>query len=247
MEELLSVINLQKNFDELEVLKDVSFSVKAREAVTIIGASGSGKSTLLRSINLLERPSGGQILFHGQNIMENSFDVNSYRQKVTMVFQNFNLFNHLNVLQNCLIGQTKVKKIGKDEALDKALYYLEKVGMRQFKDAYPQTLSGGQKQRVAIARALAMEPEIVLFDEPTSALDPEMVQEVLDIMQKLAKEGLTMIVVTHEMQFARDVSDKVIFMDKGIIAEEGSPEDIFAHPKNPRTIQFLSRYRQSFV
>lgn len=247
MEELLSVINLQKNFDKLEVLKDVSFSVKAREAVTIIGASGSGKSTLLRSINLLERPSGGQILFHGQNIMENSFDVNSYRQKVAMVFQNFNLFNHLNVLQNCLIGQTKVKKIGKDEALNKALYYLEKVGMRQFKDAYPLTLSGGQKQRVAIARALAMEPEIVLFDEPTSALDPEMVQEVLDIMQKLAKEGLTMIVVTHEMQFARDVSDKVIFMDKGIIAEEGSAEDIFAHPKNPRTIQFLSRYRQSFV
>ena len=243
MEELLSVINLQKNFDELEVLKDVSFSVKAREAVTIIGASGSGKSTLLRSINLLERPSGGQILFHGQNIMENSFDVNSYRQKVAMVFQNFNLFNHLNVLQNCLIGQTKVKKIGKAEALDKALYYLEKVGMRQFKDAYPQTLSGGQKQRVAIARALAMEPEIVLFDEPTSALDPEMVQEVLDIMQKLAKEGLTMIVVTHEMNFVKDVATRVLFMDDGKIIADETPLELFENCQNERINRFLNKLK----
>ena len=247
METLLEVKNLKKHFANLEVLQDVSFKVSPKEVVTIIGSSGSGKSTSLRSINLLATPNDGQILFHGQNILDQGFNINTYRQKVAMVFQNFNLFNHLTVLQNCLIGQTKVMKRNKEEAIKKALFYLEKVGMDKFKDAYPSTLSGGQKQRVAIARALAMDPEIILFDEPTSALDPEMVQEVLDIMKQLAKDGLTMIIVTHEMQFAQEVSDTVIFMDKGLIAEAGSPDVLFTKPSNPRTAQFLSRYLKTTV
>lgn len=247
MDTLLEVKNLKKNFGQLEVLQDINFTLNPKEVLTIIGSSGSGKSTLLRSINLLEVPSSGQILFHGKNILDKDFDVNKYRLKVGMVFQNFNLFNNLNVLDNCTIGQTKVLNIKRQEANEKAMYYLKKVGMDQFKDAKVKTLSGGQKQRVAIARTLCMGPEIILFDEPTSALDPEMVGDVLEVMKLLAKEGMTMIVVTHEMAFAKDVSDRVIFMDQGIIAEQGSANDIFTNPQNPRTKQFLSRYLQSLV
>lgn len=247
MDKLLEIKNIKKNFGNLEVLKGIDFEVKPSEVVTIIGSSGSGKSTLLRSINLLETPSSGEILFHGQNILKPGFNINDYRLKVGMVFQNFNLFNHMTVIQNCIIGQTKVLKRSKQEAYEKAISYLDKVGMSKFKDAYVKTLSGGQKQRVAIARALCMEPEIILFDEPTSALDPEMVGDVLDVMKMLAKEGLTMIIVTHEMQFAKDVSDHVIFMDNGVIAESGSPDKLFSAPDNPRTAQFLSRFLKTLV
>lgn len=244
---LLEIKNLKKHFGNLKVLNDVSFQVEKGDVVTIIGSSGSGKSTLLRSINLLEIPDDGQIIFHEDNILKSGFDVNKYRLKVGMVFQNFNLFNHLSVLQNCIIGQTKVLKRSKSEAIEKALFYLEKVGMTKFKDAYVNTLSGGQKQRVAIARTLCMEPEIILFDEPTSALDPEMVGDVLDVMKILAKDGLTMIIVTHEMQFAKEVSSHVIFMDEGVIAESGNTEAIFTNPQNVRTKQFLSRYLKTLV
>ncbi|MCI1982798.1 MAG: amino acid ABC transporter ATP-binding protein [Oscillospiraceae bacterium] len=238
---MLEVRHLRKQFGEHEVLKDIHFDTWPKDVICIIGASGSGKSTLLRCINLLETPTSGEILFHGKNILEKR-RLNSYRAKVGMVFQSFNLFHNMTVLQNCMAGMTKVLKMEKSEARKNALKYLTKVGMAQYINAKPSQLSGGQQQRVAIARALAMEPEILLFDEPTSALDPEMVGEVLSVMRSLASEGLTMIIVTHEMSFARDVSNRVIFMDKGVIAEEGSPEDVFENPKNQRTKEFLSAF-----
>lgn len=240
--ELLEIKNLKKSFGNLEVLKGIDLNISKGEVVTIIGSSGSGKSTLLRCINLLEKPNDGAIYFGGKNILSKGMNINQYRSRITMVFQNFNLFDNLNVLDNCTIGQTKVLKISKEEARNRALHYLEKVGMAAFKDASSTTLSGGQKQRVAIARALCMNPEIILFDEPTSALDPEMVNDVLEVMKDLADEGLTMVIVTHEMQFAKDVSSRVVFMDKGIIAESGTPDEIFTNPKNERTRQFLSRF-----
>ena len=240
--ELLEIKNLKKSFGNLEVLKGIDLNISKGEVVTIIGSSGSGKSTLLRCINLLEKPNDGAIYFGGKNILSKGMNINQYRSRITMVFQNFNLFDNLNVLDNCTIGQTKVLKISKEEARNRALHYLEKVGMAAFKDASSTTLSGGQKQRVAIARALCMNPEIILFDEPTSALDPEMVNDVLEVMKDLANEGLTMVIVTHEMQFAKDVSSRVVFMDKGVIAESGTPDEIFTNPKNERTRQFLSRF-----
>ena len=240
--ELLEIKNLKKSFGNLEVLKGIDLNISKGEVVTIIGSSGSGKSTLLRCINLLEKPNDGAIYFGGKNILSKGMNINQYRSIITMVFQNFNLFDNLNVLDNCTIGQTKVLKISKEEARNRALHYLEKVGMAAFKDASSTTLSGGQKQRVAIARALCMNPEIILFDEPTSALDPEMVNDVLEVMKDLADEGLTMVIVTHEMQFAKDVSSRVVFMDKGVIAESGTPDEIFTNPKNERTRQFLSRF-----
>ena len=240
--ELIEIKNLKKSFGNLEVLKGIDLNISKGEVVTIIGSSGSGKSTLLRCINLLEKPNDGAIYFGGKNILSKGMNINQYRSRITMVFQNFNLFDNLNVLDNCTIGQTKVLKISKEEARNRALHYLEKVGMAAFKDASSTTLSGGQKQRVAIARALCMNPEIILFDEPTSALDPEMVNDVLEVMKDLADEGLTMVIVTHEMQFAKDVSSRVVFMDKGVIAESGTPDEIFTNPKNERTRQFLSRF-----
>lgn len=240
---LIEVRNVRKGFDGLEVLKDISFSVNRGEVVCLIGASGSGKSTMLRCINLLEDIDEGTVTVLGQNINEIR-DINAYRKKVGMVFQQFNLFNNMNVLENCILAQTKVLKKDRKDAETTALKQLEKVGMRDFAHAYPATLSGGQKQRVAIARALCMEPEILLFDEPTSALDPEMVGEVLSVIKELAEEDMTMVVVTHEMGFAKDVADKVVFMDDGLILEEGSPDQIFNHPKNERTRQFLSRILQ---
>lgn len=240
--ELLEIKNLKKSFGKLEVLKGIDLNINKGEVVTIIGSSGSGKSTLLRCINLLEKPNDGTICFNGQNILTRGMNINQYRSKITMVFQNFNLFDNLSVLENCTIGQTKVLKISKEEAHKRALHYLDKVGMSDFKDASSTTLSGGQKQRVAIARALCMNPEIILFDEPTSALDPEMVNDVLEVMKNLANDGLTMVIVTHEMQFAKDVSSRVVFMDKGVVAESGTPEEIFTNPKNERTRQFLSRF-----
>ncbi|WP_300903604.1 amino acid ABC transporter ATP-binding protein, partial [Faecalibaculum rodentium] len=221
---------------------DVDFNVDKGEVVTVIGSSGSGKSTLLRCINLLEIPDGGEIVFEGQDIRSLGNKVSKYRAKVSMVFQSFNLFNNMNVLDNCTIGQVKVLGRDKKAAQEKAMKHLKQVGMAEFANADSTRLSGGQKQRVAIARALAMDPEVLLFDEPTSALDPEMVGDVLDVMKDLAAQGLTMVIVTHEMQFAREVSDRVIFMDKGVIAEQGTPEEIFGNPKQERTQQFLSRY-----
>ena len=245
MENIIEIRGLKKHFDKLEVLNDIQFSVAPGEVICLIGASGSGKSTLLRCINLLETPDAGEILVHGQNILQGRMDVNQYRTKVGMVFQSFNLFANMDVLKNCMVGQTHVLHRSKEEAREKALYFLQKVGMKDFLLASPAQLSGGQQQRVAIARALCMDPEVLLFDEPTSALDPEMVGGVLEVMKDLAREGLTMIVVTHEMGFAREVSTRVVFMDKGVIAEEGSPEEIFQNPQNPRTREFLSRYIQS--
>ena len=237
---ILSVEHLKKNFGEHEVLRDITFDVPQGDVVSIIGSSGSGKSTLLRCINFLEEPTDGRILFRGKNA-ETEWTRAQYHSKVGMVFQSFNLFNNMSVLKNCMMGQMKVLHRGKAEAEEKALLYLEKVGMGPYRDARPGQLSGGQKQRVAIARALAMDPEVLLFDEPTSALDPEMVGEVLSVMRELAESGLTMLVVTHEMAFARDVSKRVIFMDSGVIAEDGAPEDIFTHPTQQRTREFLSR------
>lgn len=239
---ILKVRNLSKSFGSHEVLKDVSMDVCPGDVTSIIGSSGSGKSTFLRCINLLETPSSGSILFHEEEISRPGFNQAKYRARVGMVFQSFNLFNNMSVLENCMVGQTRVLKKHKDEAHKKALHYLEKVGMTPFIEARPRQLSGGQKQRVAIARALAMEPEILLFDEPTSALDPEMVGEVLDVMNDLARSGMTMLVVTHEMAFARDVSNHVIFLSEGVICEEGSANDIFVHPHQERTKEFLSRY-----
>ena len=240
-ESIIKIINLRKSFGDHEVLKGVDLDVKKGEVVSVIGASGSGKSTMLRCINILETPSGGEILYNGNSILAPDFNLASYRAKVGMVFQQFNLFNNLNVLKNCVIGQMKVLNRTKEEAEKIALEYLGKVGMSAFINARPAQLSGGQKQRVAIARALAMNPDVLLFDEPTSALDPEMVGEVLSVMKTLAKTGLTMLVVTHEMQFAKDVSTRVIFMDKGVVAEDASPDVIFDNPRNPRTREFLYR------
>lgn len=238
--QLIKINNVHKNFGELQVLKGVSFTVDQNDVVCLIGASGSGKSTMLRCINLLEVANSGEIIVDNENILKIK-DINHYRQKVGMVFQQFNLFNNMTVLKNCMIAQEKVLKISSDKAKEKALYYLKKVGMEDFAYASANTLSGGQKQRVAIARALCMDPEILLFDEPTSALDPEMVGEVLDVMKNLAKEGLTMVIVTHEMSFAKEVSTKVVFMADGIIEEQGTPDQIFNHPQKDKTRSFLSR------
>lgn len=245
METLLKVEHLVKTFGTNEVLKDIDFSVEKGDVISIIGSSGSGKSTLLRCINMLEDATGGSIIYDGKNVLKGEINEDAYRTKVGMVFQSFNLFNNYNVLQNCVIGQVKVLKRSKNEAERIAHEYLAKVGMDEYINAKPRQLSGGQKQRVAIARALAMSPEILLFDEPTSALDPEMVGEVLDVMKKLAKSGMTMLVVTHEMSFARDVSSRVLFMADGRIEEDGSPEEIFNTPKSPRTKDFLSRFLQN--
>ncbi len=237
--DILQIEHLEKSFGTHSVLKDISFPVQTGDVISVIGASGSGKSTMLRCINLLEIPTGGKILYHGEDITRPKMNVASYREKVGMVFQNFNLFSNMSVLENCMVGQIKVMKRDAAAAKEKAVRFLQKVGMEPYINARPKQLSGGQKQRVAIARALAMEPEVLLFDEPTSALDPLMVGEVLQVMRTLASEGLTMIVVTHEMEFARDVSNQVIYMDEGIIAESGTPEDIFTHPQNPKTKAFL--------
>lgn len=241
MNSIIEVEHLKKNFGENEVLKDINLTVHKGEVVTIIGSSGSGKSTMLRCINLLEKPTAGKIIYQNQNVLEPGYDLPKYRTHLGMVFQQFNLFNNLNVLDNCTTGQITVLKRSKSEAEKVALENLEKVGMARFVQAKPAQLSGGQKQRVAIARALSMNPDVLLFDEPTSALDPEMVGEVLKTMKSLAHTGLTMMIVTHEMEFAREVSDRVIFMDKGVIAEEGTAEDIFVHPKEERTKEFLQR------
>jgi len=241
-EHILEIRHLSKAFGSHAVLKDIDFTVDKGDVTTIIGASGSGKSTLLRCINLLETLTTGEILFHGQDISKGKVNSSSYRAKVGMVFQSFNLFNNLTVLANCMIGQQKVLKVTKEEAKKKALYYLNKVGMAPYINARPDQISGGQKQRVAIARALAMEPEVLLFDEPTSALDPEMVGEVLDVMKSLAtKDNMTMLVVTHEMAFAREVSTHVVYMANGVIEEEGPPSKIFTNPDNQRTRDFLRR------
>ena len=240
---ILEIKHLKKSYGQNEVLKEISLTVHSGEVISIIGSSGSGKSTFLRSINLLEEPSGGEILYRGENVLAENYNLTHYREKLGMVFQSFNLFENLNVLENTIVAQTSVLKRERTDAEKIAKENLEKVGMGQlYWQAKPKQLSGGQKQRVAIARALSMNPDAILFDEPTSALDPEMVGEVLKIMKDLAQDGLTMIVVTHEMEFARDVSNRVIFMDKGIIAEEGKPEDIFTHPKEERTKEFLQRY-----
>lgn len=240
-EAILNVRHLGKSFGNNEILKDIDFSVKPKDVTCIIGPSGSGKSTLLRCMNLLETPSSGEILYHGKNITEKGVNVPEYRSRVGMVFQSFNLFNNMTVLKNCTVGQEKVLKKSREEAEKNAMMYLEKVGMAPYINAKPKQLSGGQKQRVAIARALAMHPDIMLFDEPTSALDPEMVGEVLNVMKTLAKQGMTMVVVTHEMGFAREVADRIIFMDGGYIVEEGTPEEVLGHPKEERTINFLNQ------
>ncbi len=242
---ILELRGLQKSFGDNHVLRGIDMQVNKGEVVSIIGASGSGKSTMLRCINLLETPTSGEILYHGQNILSRDVKLAEFRAHVGMVFQSFNLFNNMTALENCIVGQTVVLKKEREEARKVAMHYLEKVGMAPYINARPRQLSGGQKQRVAIARALAMEPEALLFDEPTSALDPEMVGEVLTVMQNLAAEGMTMLVVTHEMAFARDVSDRVVFMHSGVICEQGSPKDIFENPQREETRQFLSRFRNS--
>ena len=241
--EILQVRHLSKSFGDHQVLKDIDFTVNKGDVTAILGASGSGKSTLLRCINLLETPSAGQILYHGEDV--STMNPAQYRSHVGMVFQSFNLFANMSVLKNCMVGQMKVLKKSKEEAEKTALYYLDKVGMTPYIHAKPRHISGGQKQRVAIARALAMNPEVLLFDEPTSALDPEMVGEVLSVMQELAKEGMTMLVVTHEMAFARDVSSRVVFMNDGVICEEGTPQEIFENPQKQPTRDFLARFRQA--
>jgi putative lysine transport system ATP-binding protein len=240
---ILEIKHLKKSFGANQVLKDISLTVHKGEVISIIGSSGSGKSTFLRSINLLEEPSGGEILFHGQNVLEKGYDLTTYREKLGMVFQSFNLFENLNVLENAIVAQTTVLKRSRTEAEAIAKENLNKVGMtEQYWTAKPKQLSGGQKQRVAIARALSVNPEAMLFDEPTSALDPEMVGEVLKTMKELAKTGLTMLIVTHEMEFAKEVSDRIIFMDQGVIAEQGTPQEIFENPKEERTKTFLQRF-----
>ena len=241
MEKIIDIKHLNKSFGSHEVLKDIDFSVNKGEVVCIIGSSGSGKSTLLRCVNLLEVPSGGEIIYKGENILDHNHNIYEYRTKLGMVFQQFKLFNNHDVLSNCVVGQMKVLKRSKEEAEKVAMKYLKVVGMDQYINAKPKQLSGGQKQRVAIARALSMEPDVILFDEPTSALDPEMVGEVLKVMKELAESGLTMLVVTHEMGFAREVSDRVVFMNNGVIEEEGTPEEIFNNPKKERTREFLKR------
>lgn len=242
MESILSVMHLQKDFGNHKVLRDIDFSVSKGDVTSIIGSSGSGKSTLLRCINLLETPTGGDILFHGESVLDKSINTPVYRSKIGMVFQSFNLFDNMTALQNCLISPIKILKVPKAEAMDRAMMYLDKVGMAGYINAKPRQLSGGQKQRVAIARALAIQPEILLFDEPTSALDPQMVGEVLSVMRNLADEGRTMVIVTHEMAFARDVSNHVIYMEDGLICEEGSPQTIFTNPQKEATKSFLARF-----
>ena len=244
MENILEIRHLGKSFGTHEVLRDIDFNVKKGDVISIIGASGSGKSTLLRCINLLETPSSGEILYHGKNVVGRGVSAPEYRSHVGMVFQSFNLFNNMTVLENCMVGQVKVLKRRKEEAREQAMTYLEKVGMAPYINAKPRQISGGQKQRVAIARALAMDPEVLLFDEPTSALDPEMVGEVLAVMQRLAQEGMTMLVVTHEMAFARDVSRQVVFMHQGIIREQGAPAEFFGNPQSDEAKDFLARFRK---
>ncbi len=241
-ETILEIRHLSKTFGNHAVLRDVDFTVRKGDVTSIIGASGSGKSTLLRCINLLETLTTGDVLFHGESVTGGKVNQSAYRARVGMVFQSFNLFNNMTVLQNCVIGQEKVNHHKKDEARDRALYYLNKVGMLPYINARPGQISGGQKQRVAIARALAMEPEVLLFDEPTSALDPEMVGEVLDVMKSLARDKMTMLVVTHEMSFARDVSTQVVYMADGVIVEEGPPQQVLTDPKDLRTREFLKRF-----
>jgi putative lysine transport system ATP-binding protein len=241
---ILEVRHLSKKFGENTVLRDIDFSVRTSDVICIIGASGSGKSTLLRCINLLETPTGGEVRYHGTDITARETNVPAYRAKVGMVFQNFNLFNNMTALQNCMVGTQKVLRLDRETSRARALAYLNKVGMSPYINARPRQLSGGQKQRVAIARALAMEPEVLLFDEPTSALDPQMVGEVLSVMRTLAGEGLTMLIVTHEMAFARDVSTHVVYMNSGVICEDGTPEQIFAHPQRQETKDFLARFIQ---
>lgn len=238
---MIYVNNLKKSFGKNNVLKGVNEHIKKGEVVVVIGPSGSGKSTFLRCLNLLEEPTGGEIIFEGKNITDKKVNINKLREKMGMVFQQFNLFPHKTVLENITIAPIKVKKIKKSDAEAKAIRLLEKVGLKNKKDVYPAQLSGGQKQRIAIARALAMEPDVMLFDEPTSALDPEMVGEVLNVMKDLASEGMTMVVVTHEMGFAKEVGDRIVFMDGGSILESGKPEEFFANPKNERTKEFLSK------
>ena len=246
MDELILQVNhLSKSFGSNLVLKDIDFSVSTGDVISIIGASGSGKSTLLRCINLLETPSSGEILYHGKNVLSRGTNAPEYRSHVGMVFQSFNLFNNMTVLENCMAGQVKVLKRSREQARAHAMEYLEKVGMAPYINARPRQISGGQKQRVAIARAMAMDPEVLLFDEPTSALDPEMVGEVLSVMKALAESGMTMLVVTHEMAFARDVSRRVVYMNNGVICEQGTPEQIFNHPTRLETVDFLSRFRKS--
>ena len=246
MSELILQINhLSKSFGSHEVLRDIDFTVEKGDVTSIIGASGSGKSTLLRCINLLETPTSGEILYHGENVVGQGVNAAAYRSHVGMVFQSFNLFNNMTVLENCMVGQIKVLKKSKEAARAHAMEYLEKVGMAPYINARPRQISGGQKQRVAIARALAMDPEVLLFDEPTSALDPEMVGEVLTVMRTLAQEGMTMLVVTHEMAFARDVSNHVVYMNQGVICEQGSPAEVFGKPQRQETKDFLARFRQN--
>lgn len=244
-EMILEVKHLSKSFGKNEVLKDIDFTVNKGDVISIIGASGSGKSTLLRCINLLETPTSGEILYHGTNVADRKVKAHEYRSHVGMVFQSFNLFNNMTVLENCIVGQVKVLGRKRAEAKETAMYYLQKVGMAPYINAKPRQISGGQKQRVAIARALAMNPEVLLFDEPTSALDPEMVGEVLTVMQQLAQEGMTMLVVTHEMAFARDVSNRVVYMNNGVICEQGTPEDVFGNPQRQETKDFLARFRNN--
>ena len=242
---ILNVKHLSKSFGNHQVLRDIDFSVNKGDVISIIGASGSGKSTLLRCINLLETPTSGEIFYHDADVLNGSIKPHEYRARVGMVFQSFNLFHNMTVLENCMVGQQQVLKRNKEEARQIALEYLQKVGMAPYINAKPRQLSGGQKQRVAIARALAMHPEILLFDEPTSALDPEMVGEVLTVMQQLAREGMTMLVVTHEMAFARDVSNRVVYMNEGVICEQGTPEEIFSNPQKQETREFLARFRNN--
>lgn len=241
-EKIIEIQDLSKSFGDHEVLRKIDFSVSKGEVICILGSSGSGKSTLLRCVNRLEHQTSGKIFYHGKEIRDVQKEINEYRSKVGMVFQSFNLFNNMTVLENCMAGTRKVLHIPKEEAYDRAIKHLKAVGMAPYINAKPSQLSGGQKQRVAIARGLCMNPEVLLFDEPTSALDPEMVGEVLNVMKELAKTGLTMIIVTHEMGFARDVSSRIIFMDQGYIAEDASPEEFFTNPKNPRTKEFLKRF-----
>ena len=244
-EMILEIKHLSKAFGSHQVLRDIDFTVSKGDVISIIGASGSGKSTLLRCVNLLETPSSGEILYHGKNVADRKVKAHEYRSHVGMVFQSFNLFNDLTVLENCMVGQIKVLGRKKEEAKQVAMEYLQKVGMAPYINAKPRQISGGQKQRVAIARALAMNPEVLLFDEPTSALDPEMVGEVLEVMHQLAQEGMTMLVVTHEMAFARDVSNRVVYMNEGVICEQGSPEEIFGNPQKQETKDFLARFRNT--
>ena len=244
-ETILEIRHLSKAFGDHQVLRDIDFTVEKGDVTSIIGASGSGKSTLLRCINLLETPTGGEILYHGKNVAGRGVNAADYRSHVGMVFQSFNLFNNMTVLENCMVGQIKVLKKNKEDARKSAMNYLEKVGMAPYINAKPRQISGGQKQRVAIARALAMDPEVLLFDEPTSALDPEMVGEVLNVMQALANDGMTMLVVTHEMAFARDVSTHVVYMNQGVICEEGAPADVFGNPQQQETRDFLPRFRNA--